>query len=85
MIDSLILNSFNLFYTALPILAIAILDRDLGDTELLDHPQVYASGRANTGFNGSLFWSWVGTAVRDSCVVFWVWLLSNLFRFGSWK
>lgn len=46
----ILLNTFNLFFASLPILAFSLFDMDLIPEDLLRFPEVYTEGIKNTGF-----------------------------------
>uniref|UniRef100_A0A8D9F8N4 Phospholipid-transporting ATPase n=1 Tax=Cacopsylla melanoneura TaxID=428564 RepID=A0A8D9F8N4_9HEMI len=47
----LYISVFNLFYTSLPILTIAVFDQDVSDTNSLRYPKLYEPGMHNRLFN----------------------------------
>ena len=70
--DGLLLNTFNVFFTSLPILFIASFDRECTTEEQHAYPDLYTPGRLRHGFGLEIFWRWLLTGFRDSFVVFWV-------------
>jgi magnesium-transporting ATPase (P-type) len=67
MFDGILLNSFNLFWTSLPILVLATFDRDLDVDECLKYPEVY---KDRESFTTARFWSWAGMGVIHSVFIF---------------
>eukprot|EP01006_Ploeotia_vitrea_P037446 TRINITY_DN66130_c1_g13_i1.p1 TRINITY_DN66130_c1_g13~~TRINITY_DN66130_c1_g13_i1.p1 ORF type:complete len:1244 (+),score=678.78 TRINITY_DN66130_c1_g13_i1:33-3764(+) len=70
--DGVLLNTFNLFFTALPIMGVAVFDRDLNPKELMQNPEIYYSGIIDRGFNLTVFWAWVGEGFFHSIWVFFI-------------
>lgn len=68
----LMAQSFNVLYTGLPILYLAVLDRDISAENCLRFPMVYAEGPAGRRLNTRVFWSWVLSAVTEALVLFFV-------------
>ncbi|KAL1454335.1 hypothetical protein WDU94_010606 [Cyamophila willieti] len=50
-LDPMYISVFNLFYTSLPILTIAVFDQDVSDTNSLRYPKLYEPGMHNRLFN----------------------------------
>lgn len=67
--DGVLLNTFNLFFTSLPILFLSVLDRDLEPQDLMAYPEVY---RDKDDFSVKRFWSWVLLGFIHSIVVFFI-------------
>lgn len=63
-------QSYNLCYTGLPILLLAILDRDVDVASSLEFPQLYVPGQTQAHLNARLFWSWTGLGLLESVVVY---------------
>ena len=62
----LAIQSYNIVYTGLPIIALAVLDQDVSARLAVRYPQLYATGPAGVHFNTKVFWCVV---CRVSCVV----------------
>lgn len=54
-LDPMYISVFNLFYTSLPILTIAVLDQDVSDTNSIRYPKLYEPGLRNLLFNEKEF------------------------------
>lgn len=54
---------YNLVFTSLPPIFIAVLDQELGAKELLMYPRLYEDGILRKRFNARLFW----LAILDGC------------------
>lgn len=65
--DGILLNSFNLFWTSLPILFLGFFDRDVDASECLRFPQLYQD---RDFFVSWRFWYWASMGVFHSLVVF---------------
>ena len=64
--ESWILSFYNVFFTALPPLAIGVFDQ-LISARLLDrYPQLYQLGQKGTFFKMHSFWTWVGNGFYHS-------------------
>ena len=70
--DGLLLNTFNVFFTSLPIIFVASLDRECSDEEQWAYPELYIPGRLKLGLDTKIFWSWLLAGIRDSVVCFFV-------------
>jgi magnesium-transporting ATPase (P-type) len=68
--DGILLNTFNLFFASLPIIALAVFDRDLNTNELLEYPELYRTGIAGTGFDYRVFWSWLVQGMVHAIFIF---------------
>ncbi len=55
-------QTFNLIYTSIPILILAILDRDVDDSLALQYPKLYEFSRLGRGLNIRVFFMWYGDA-----------------------
>lgn len=70
--DGFFLNTYNLFYTSLPIMVISTLDRDLNPNELGFFPDAYEYGRTKSHFHRKAFFTMICMAVLESIPVFFV-------------
>ena len=61
---------YNLLFTSLPVMAFALLDRDVEAHTALRHPLLYAAGHAGAAFSTRRFALFVGGAAAHSVVVF---------------
>ena len=61
---------FNIIFTSMPPLLIAMLDRDVSRENLLKYPQLYASGLRNECFNVRLLLRIVGEGVAHSLLLY---------------
>ena len=69
-IDTVNLLIFNLVYTSLPILAVAIIDQDLPKEMLLADKHYYKQGRCSEVYTRFKFWLTMIDAFYESAVVF---------------
>ncbi|RCN25490.1 IC domain protein, HAD ATPase, P-type family [Ancylostoma caninum] len=53
--DAVFIACYNLFFTALPVLAMGSLDQDVDDTYSLQYPKLYLPGQFNLFFNMRIF------------------------------
>lgn len=60
---------YNIALTAIPIVALSILDQDIADDIAIKFPKLYATGPGNMDLNKSLFSFWVIGAIIESLVV----------------
>ncbi|KAJ7297613.1 hypothetical protein O6H91_Y045800 [Diphasiastrum complanatum] len=67
---NLVLYSF--IYTALPTIVVAILDQDLNERTLLNHPAIYGSGQRGEGYSQLLFWLTMLDTFWQSLVLFYI-------------
>mmetsp|Transcript_16015 Transcript_16015/g.24131 ORF Transcript_16015/g.24131 Transcript_16015/m.24131 type:complete len:1238 (+) Transcript_16015:26-3739(+) len=79
--DGYMLNTFNLCWTALPILFFSVFDRPANVDELLEFPQLYLPGLRGEYFNFRTFWlSFVEAIVHGAIVWLVTWFtLHNIF------
>ena len=71
---------FNIAYTSLPILVVAVLDWDLSMDALEQHPLIYSATRGGTYFSPASIARWLLAGLVDSALCFWlVWL-----TFAAW-
>uniref|UniRef100_A0A7S2QSA1 Phospholipid-transporting ATPase n=1 Tax=Norrisiella sphaerica TaxID=552664 RepID=A0A7S2QSA1_9EUKA len=68
--DGYMLNTFNLMWTALPILLFSVFDRPANVDELLEFPQLYLTGLRGELFNFTTFWLAFGEAVVHGSILF---------------
>eukprot|EP00658_Telonema_sp_P-2_P078232 TRINITY_DN7281_c0_g1_i3.p1 TRINITY_DN7281_c0_g1~~TRINITY_DN7281_c0_g1_i3.p1 ORF type:complete len:369 (-),score=78.83 TRINITY_DN7281_c0_g1_i3:54-1037(-) len=71
--DSWALAMYNLAFTALPIMAIAVFDKDVEAKRVLSidqFPELYEDGMRNRRFNTLQFWKYTGTALLHSLICF---------------
>lgn len=61
---------YNILYTGLPILAVAIMDRDVPEEFSVKYPQLYRKGPNYECFNNYVFLRWMSAAVYESLIVF---------------
>ncbi|KAJ0412308.1 hypothetical protein ATCC90586_009498 [Pythium insidiosum] len=84
--SAFIQQGYNLFFTALPIMAYAVFDRDLPKEKVLEYPVLYHSAvRQRSFFSYGMFWKWIALAVVDSVGVYYVTLMTayNVMRNGD--
>jgi phospholipid-transporting ATPase len=60
---------YNISLTAVPIIALSILDQDVSDSMATKFPRLYATGPRNTDLNRPLFFFWIIGAIFESLVV----------------
>eukprot|EP00761_Pharyngomonas_kirbyi_P011814 gb/GECH01011840.1/.p1 GENE.gb/GECH01011840.1/~~gb/GECH01011840.1/.p1 ORF type:complete len:1231 (+),score=299.55 gb/GECH01011840.1/:1-3693(+) len=70
--DKWAIAMFNVIFTSLPILGLAIFDRDLSAERAMDFPELYVQGQKNRFFNTKVFWSYILNAIWHSMVCFFV-------------
>lgn len=63
-------QSYNIFFTALPILIFGILDQDVSKTMSIRHPELYELGRKNVYFNNRTFIQWMLCGLHHAAIVF---------------
>jgi phospholipid-transporting ATPase len=70
--ESFFIALYNVFFTSLPIMMIAVFDQDVSARAVLGFPLLYKPGQEKKSFNIGLFWLWLGTGVWHSVVFFFV-------------
>mmetsp|Transcript_4738 Transcript_4738/g.4784 ORF Transcript_4738/g.4784 Transcript_4738/m.4784 type:complete len:244 (-) Transcript_4738:250-981(-) len=60
---------FNLFYTSLPIILLAVYDMDIQRDIVYRFPQLYEIGVKNLYFNASIFWWQIFNAIVDAVLL----------------
>eukprot|EP00698_Gefionella_okellyi_P023878 TRINITY_DN827_c0_g1_i1.p1 TRINITY_DN827_c0_g1~~TRINITY_DN827_c0_g1_i1.p1 ORF type:complete len:1107 (-),score=195.10 TRINITY_DN827_c0_g1_i1:3170-6490(-) len=68
--DSWLMMVFNIVYTSVPILVVAIIDKDVPDFLLERKPVLYARCQQNYDFNMLTFGAWLASALWHSVVIF---------------
>uniref|UniRef100_A0A915IVH9 Phospholipid-transporting ATPase n=1 Tax=Romanomermis culicivorax TaxID=13658 RepID=A0A915IVH9_ROMCU len=63
---------YNLFFTSLPVLVLAIFDQDVDDETSLRHPNLYAPGQNNKYFNFGIFLCSVGQGLVATFTIYFV-------------
>ena len=61
--ETWIFQSFNIVYSALPIVLYAIFDKEFDAPDLEKNPKQYAPGLKDNYFNLKLFWYWIFSGV----------------------
>lgn len=67
--NSLLYNSFNTFFTALPIIWFATFDYEYDKAVFLRTPRLYRIGILNLHFNQFIFWRWIFYAIWQSSLI----------------
>ncbi|VDP04896.1 unnamed protein product [Heligmosomoides polygyrus] len=70
--DAVFIACYNLFFTALPVLAMGALDQDVDHTYSLQYPKLYLPGQFNLFFNMRIFIYSVLHGMFSSLVIFFV-------------
>lgn len=68
--DPMYISVYNLFYTALPVLALGIFESDVSDKLSIEYPKLYAPGLTNALFNTTEFIRSVLHGVFSALVLF---------------
>lgn len=61
-----------MFYTALPVLAVGVLDQDVSDRKSVAYPKLYTPGIRNIFFNKNEFFKCAALGTYASLVIFFV-------------
>ncbi|KAK8981695.1 hypothetical protein V6N11_028103 [Hibiscus sabdariffa] len=67
--NSVSLMAYNVFYTSVPVL-VSVLDKDLGEGTVMQHPQILFYCQAGRLLNPSTFAGWFGRSLFHAIVVF---------------
>ncbi|XP_057455531.1 phospholipid-transporting ATPase 2 [Lotus japonicus] len=67
--NSVSLMAYNVFYTSIPVL-VSVLDKDLSEETVLQHPQILFYCQAGRLLNPSTFAGWFGRSLFHAIVVF---------------
>ncbi|PAV85771.1 hypothetical protein WR25_25080 isoform B [Diploscapter pachys] len=70
--DAIMIACYNLFFTALPVLAMGIFDQDVDDRYSMRYPKLYLPGQFNLFFNMRIFIYSVLHGMFSSLVIFFV-------------
>jgi phospholipid-translocating P-type ATPase (flippase) len=70
MYNAMILSTYNLFFTSLPVIAFALLEQDVDYDNSMQHPPLYTAGSRNAYLNQGLFVRWCAEAFLASCFLF---------------
>eukprot|EP01028_Stygiella_incarcerata_P014298 TRINITY_DN933_c0_g1_i3.p1 TRINITY_DN933_c0_g1~~TRINITY_DN933_c0_g1_i3.p1 ORF type:complete len:1250 (+),score=273.44 TRINITY_DN933_c0_g1_i3:141-3752(+) len=66
------LSMYNVLFTAFPVLAMAVFDRDISSRAAMKFPKLYYQGRKNKLFLPRVFWGYVLNAIFHSAICFWI-------------
>lgn len=89
MIDQMYLMLYNLLFTSLPPMAIAVYDKCVAEDLLYTKPQLYRHGRLGLSYRPHDFWLVMLESVYQSLVIFFVTVLAywgsdvGIFEFGT--
>ncbi|GAM27227.1 hypothetical protein SAMD00019534_104020 [Acytostelium subglobosum LB1] len=64
------LTLYNILWTFFPIIVFGILDKDVSEQSIMDHPHLYSSGPRHHHFNIKVFWGWICNGVFHSFVLY---------------
>ncbi|CAJ0573777.1 unnamed protein product, partial [Mesorhabditis spiculigera] len=70
--DAILIACYNLFFTALPVMAMGVLDQDVDAVSSLRYPKLYLPGQYNLFFNMRIFIYSVLQGMFSSLVIFFV-------------
>eukprot|EP01112_Ceratiomyxa_fruticulosa_P018559 TRINITY_DN5957_c0_g1_i1.p1 TRINITY_DN5957_c0_g1~~TRINITY_DN5957_c0_g1_i1.p1 ORF type:complete len:433 (-),score=66.09 TRINITY_DN5957_c0_g1_i1:155-1453(-) len=68
--ERLTLTTYNVLWTFFPVIIMGILDKDVADDMVYEHPQLYQTGPQKYHFNLRVFWGWVGNGLFHSLIIF---------------
>ncbi|KAK4485891.1 hypothetical protein RD792_008542 [Penstemon davidsonii] len=77
--NSVSLMAYNVFYTSVPVL-VSVLDKDLSETTVMQHPQILFYCQAGRLLNPSTFAGWFGRSLFHAIVVFLITIHSYAFE-----
>eukprot|EP01118_Nematostelium_gracile_P015526 TRINITY_DN6244_c0_g1_i1.p1 TRINITY_DN6244_c0_g1~~TRINITY_DN6244_c0_g1_i1.p1 ORF type:complete len:711 (+),score=165.59 TRINITY_DN6244_c0_g1_i1:183-2135(+) len=64
-------TAYNILFTSIPIIAVAVLDQDLPARQILRFPGLYKMSQNSYFFNQKVFWSWIAFAFYNTAIIFW--------------
>lgn len=67
--DPYLILNFNTFQTSIPIMIVALFDKEFHGDYLADNPYLYIHGMMGNIFNALLFWKWMAISAYQSLVV----------------
>eukprot|EP01089_Gocevia_fonbrunei_P020871 TRINITY_DN787_c0_g5_i1.p1 TRINITY_DN787_c0_g5~~TRINITY_DN787_c0_g5_i1.p1 ORF type:complete len:544 (-),score=125.85 TRINITY_DN787_c0_g5_i1:52-1557(-) len=67
--DSWAVSVYNILFTGLPILMVAIFDQNVRAQEMYDYPELYTRGIQGKDFHRGRFWTWQGLGIIQSLVI----------------
>eukprot|EP00002_Diphylleia_rotans_P017046 TRINITY_DN3306_c0_g2_i2.p1 TRINITY_DN3306_c0_g2~~TRINITY_DN3306_c0_g2_i2.p1 ORF type:complete len:1090 (-),score=226.20 TRINITY_DN3306_c0_g2_i2:575-3844(-) len=70
LLDSFYIAVFNVFFTSLPIMGLAVFDRDVSKRDLEMHPQLFSYRQATDRFDMRSFWIWIFDGFIHSLICF---------------
>jgi len=68
--DEFFVSVYNMIYTALPVLALGIFDKDVNDKMSIRYPRLYHPGQLNLFFNSTKFAHSALHGIATSLVIF---------------
>lgn len=63
------IQSYNVVYTGLPVLLMAVLDRDVSAKSAIRFPFLYHDGLVSAQLNTKVFWTWIACAFFESVLL----------------
>lgn len=82
--EEIFLTTFNVIFTSLPPFVLAIFDKDVGETMLEKHPQLYQEIKRGLFWNWKIITGWVFSALWHTSVMFGtVYLLKSMGELSS--
>ena len=78
--DSWLIMSYNVGFTAFPVILLGVMDKDLQPETIYSCPRLFTSGIYGRYFNAKIFVKWVLFAIAQSLLVF---LFCTMFSYGS--
>jgi phospholipid-translocating P-type ATPase (flippase) len=63
---------YNIWFTALPIIFLAVQDQDVGPDVAETHPRLYFDALSGRLYSSGKFWGWVFWSVYEAAVIYWV-------------
>jgi magnesium-transporting ATPase (P-type) len=70
--ESWTMAMYNLIFTAFPVLALAVFERDVSARAALMFPKLYSQGRQNKLFSAVIFWTGILNAIFHSALCFFI-------------
>jgi magnesium-transporting ATPase (P-type) len=67
--DSWAVSVYNIFFTGLPILMVAIFDKATSRQQILQYPKVYERGIRSKDFSRADFWGWQFLGILQSIII----------------
>jgi len=69
--ESWAISLYNVLFTGLPILCVAVFDQQNSRSQLLEYPELYERGRRSMDFTWFKYWLWLIKGMWEATIIMW--------------